>query len=245
MSVFIRIAVIAATENSNPFLPPKQNQQTHLPINLAQRFHQSGLWLTSWLHLGPALSLWTCQVIARLTPDTITGPKADSLACVPGLALDLLHHHGCFWWLGLLDEHDYPWRTWPAHLAQEQWDRALAGKEKHLLLTPFLPLLSMAVLGSGLNHNSSLNSFLHTGTPNYPYRLQMSNSAGAVAWTREIGPIPQPVYLSLAETRLLVLSASALQSFAFSPDVEDISDKKDHDVAGGWHIFSFLPHFSI
>lgn len=65
----------------------------------------------------------------------------------------------------------------PAHLAQLQWDTGLAGKERHLELTQFLPLVPLHL------------TLFSVQAPNCLSQLQKNDIAEAVAWTRKIVPL--------------------------------------------------------
>lgn len=114
-------------------------------------------------------------VIPRLTLVTTTGPDCDLLVGIPGLTwfcfitMDLLSVLG--YGLNMLILHS------PAHLAQLQWDTGLAGKERHLELTQFLPLVPLHL------------TLFSVQAPNCLSQLQKNDIAEAVAWTRKIVPL--------------------------------------------------------
>lgn len=113
-------------------LPPKEKQQTHQPIDLAHRMHQSRL--SSWLHLGPSLSLQIHQWF-------LGWPQSSPLDLI------LFHFFGLLAWPGCASSPQTCLVTWALGKTCPSFtgllSAGLAGKERHLELTWLLPLLAL------------------------------------------------------------------------------------------------------
>lgn len=197
----VRIDVVIVTESLNLFcLPSKSSRHISPSILLTGCISPDSCPQSSWLHLGPSLSL-------QIHHWFLGWPQS------PPLDLILFHLFVLLAWPGSAHHHGPAQRPglWvrSAHPSQACSAAGLAGKERHLELTQFLPFLALHL------------TLLSAGSKFPP--LQMSNCAEAVAWTRKIVP----------STCLSIPSwAEPACPFHFSPDAGESSDKKISGVDG-------------